>query len=57
MVASSPIDAFMLGSVSRYPPEIVKPGFVAEYVPGVDGAAGETIMVAICVPTSGANVA
>jgi hypothetical protein len=57
MVAKVPKDAFMLGSVSRYPPEIVKPGFVVEYVPGVDGAAGETIIVAICVPTSGANVA
>jgi ABC-type phosphate transport system permease subunit len=47
----------MTGKVSRYPPLIVKPGFVAEYVPGVDGAVGETMIVAICVPTSVLNVA
>jgi hypothetical protein len=57
MVPSSPIEAFITGSVSRYPPEIVKPGFVAEYVPGETGAAGETMIVAICVPTRVLKVA
>jgi hypothetical protein len=52
MVAKVPSDAFMTGSVSRYPPLKTNPGFVAVYVPGVVGAAGETVIVAICVPTN-----
>ena len=57
MVAKVPSDAFIKGSVSRYPPDKTNPGFVAEYVPGVVGAAGETVIVAICVPTRVLSVA